>query len=75
MADRTSAEIFGLLFEKLAKRPQKEVRTLARWAWKLAGAYDFDDCQMDCDKALIKLGLAKPSKDEYGDDAIEYAAH
>lgn len=72
MADRTSAAIFGEIFERLAKLPDNRNKAMAKWLWKKAGSYDFCDEQMGCDKALIRLGLAKAGKDEYGDETIIY---
>lgn len=55
MADRTSAEIYGGLFERLAKQ-LKEI-------WAEADCYDFHKCQMDCNDALLFLGLARKEPD------------
>ncbi len=66
MADRTSAEIFGWLFEELARlaqSPKPEVHDaavdLASKAWAKARGYDFAWEQMEADEALLTLGLAK----------------
>lgn len=60
MADRTSAEIFGNTFVMLSEMEQTpEVRKLVLYLWSEAGRYDFSDYQMECDKHLMKLGLAK----------------
>jgi hypothetical protein len=60
MADRTSAEIFGRVFNYLAKSPQSQERdNFAKFMYKATNDYDFDQCQMGCDKALVALGLAK----------------
>lgn len=66
MADRTSAEIFGSIFEKLSEEPDTANVQFVTWLWEMAGRYDFSDCQMECDEALVKLGLATTSEDEYG---------
>lgn len=67
MADRTSAEIFGKHFMRLAKgrvteRKLKEAREVWRDSWN----YDFDPYQMGCDDALAKLGLAQDRGDGEG---------
>ena len=64
MADRNSADIFGLLFEKLASDPTKQHKTWAREFYEKSRTYDFSPDQMDCDEALVKLGLAKMSDDD-----------
>lgn len=69
MADRTSAEIFGTIFQRLAGNPlesSQDVREFTAWLWELAGGYDFSDGQMECHEALAKLGLATVGEDEYG---------
>lgn len=61
MSDRTSAEIFGRVFEVLAvyaragKRPDPTV--LASEIFVLVKDYDFSECQMDADDALRALYL------------------
>lgn len=68
MADRTSACIFGYFFEEAAR--QGEIaRPMVGFMWNLARDYDFHPCQMDCDEALLKLGLAKMGvHPDYPDD-------
>jgi hypothetical protein len=68
MADRTSAEIFGWLFEELARlaqSPEPEVHSaavdLASKAWAKARDHDFVWEQMEADEALVELGLAERS--------------
>jgi hypothetical protein len=59
MSDRTSAEIFGQLFETLASADGPlDRKEFAGWVWNCARGYDFHPCQMGADDALIKLGLA-----------------
>lgn len=57
MADRTSAGIFGGIFELLAENPTNENKRLASEIYDMALNYDFSVSQMDCDESLIKLGL------------------
>lgn len=58
MADRTSAKIFGEVFDILAGMPKtEEIVEAAREIMDLACAYDFDEYQMGCDDALRALGL------------------
>jgi hypothetical protein len=64
MADRTSASIFGQIFDLLAKNPTDEHKEMAKQIWPLRREYDFNDYQMDCDEALVKLDLAKLEGEE-----------
>jgi hypothetical protein len=59
MADRTSAGIFGDLFNRLATKRGAWVKGEAQWLWKQSEGYDFTPDQMDADEALVKFGLAK----------------
>jgi hypothetical protein len=70
MADRTSAGIFGEVFEYLARQPQSPERdAFARRMWDLQGNYDFSPYQMDADDALVVLGLARREADpQYNDE-------
>lgn len=67
MADRTSAALFGGIFEHLAANPDDRNKTFAEWLWSQTGDYDFNYYQMGCDEALVKLGLAAK-----GDDGVTY---
>lgn len=69
MADRTSAGLFGKVFELLAKNPTEENKTNALEFWAMRGDYDFSEYQMYCDDSLITLGLAEKGIDpEYPED-------
>jgi hypothetical protein len=69
VSDRTSAGIFGLVFEHLAKQPDERAKKFAAVMWKEATNYDFDYRQMYVDEALIELGLAKRGVDpDYPED-------
>ena len=58
MADRTSAEIFGNLFDYLANKPlTDEVKKDAEVFWGWQRGYDFTPDQMGADESLAKLGL------------------
>lgn len=59
MADRTSAGLFGKIFDLLAKNPTEENKSIAAEIYPMRSGYDFSDYQMYCDESLIKLGLAK----------------
>lgn len=60
MADRTSAEIFGNLFQWLAEKPESAERNAdAAKVWQLSRGYDFSPCQMEAEDALLSLGLAR----------------
>lgn len=65
MSDRTSATLFATIFELLAENPTDEHKKIALQLWSGIGEYDFDNYQMYCDDALVKLDLAEkgPSKD------------
>lgn len=73
MADRTSAALFGSIFDHLAEgKPSKKDRDFALWLWTQTGDYDFSEYQMDCDESLVKLGLAEKTKDEAGYETMLY---
>ena len=67
MADRTSAGIFGQIFELLAEDPTEDHKALALRVYDMTRGYDFNDYQMNADEALETLGLVDPDGDE--DDA------
>ena len=58
MADRTSAEVFGMFFDILAKNPTGEHKEIAKEVLKKSRSYDFNEYQMYADESLIILGLA-----------------
>jgi len=63
MADRTSAALFGLMFDELAKHCEESwVVDLAQSLWDETWKYDFNQYQMYCDDSLIKLGFASRDK-------------
>lgn len=71
MADRTSARLFGEIFEMLAEEfPAGETRDrLAKRFWVMSRGYDFSDYQMDVPEALLKLNLAHMAVDpQYPED-------
>lgn len=68
MADRTSAEIFGTIFAYLAQTPDERAKTFARALFYMSQGYDFSECQMECDDALVTLGLAK----KLDDGSVQY---
>ena len=72
MADRTSAELFGILFEVLAEEPTEENKALAKTFFNLSEKYDFTSSQMVADEALITLGLAERRISPEGDEQIRY---
>lgn len=68
MSDRTSAGIFGMVFEELASMHQStQVQLIAKRFWKLSHNYDFHPSQMEVDPCLEVLGLAEIKTLE-GDD-------
>ena len=72
MADRTSAELFGILFEVLAQNPDEGSKALAKQFFELSENYDFSYDQMGVDEALITLDLAERSIDTEGNEQIRY---
>lgn len=68
MSDHASAELFGFIFNELAK-PDCDPTKLAKKLWKRHFDYDYCDDEMQADKALIKFGFAKKAVDpEYPDE-------
>lgn len=63
MADRTSADVFGVIFALLASGKGKA--QIAKALWKESFRFDFSPEQMGVDRALKKLGLAREVKAEY----------
>lgn len=63
MSDRTSAGIFSEMFtildESLATAPGRIVVELARRVWEMTWEHDFAHEQLECDAALVRLGLAR----------------
>ena len=73
MSDRTTAGVFCKVFCALAREPiTEETKTIARGLYQDTGEYDFNKYQMECDDALIALGLARRGKDEDGNDTVLY---
>lgn len=71
MSDRTSARLFGEVFEILAEHvPAGEARDAAVLRfWGLTRDYDFSPDQMGADDALFALGLARRGVDpDWPDD-------
>lgn len=66
MSDRTSAEVFARVFERLAEDPIDErTKKLAHDLWEISSGYDFHPVQLDCDEVLVKLGLATPNSKDH----------
>lgn len=65
MADRTSAGLFGEIFNMLAFElpPECGRFKLAQRFFEMMSGYDFDPCQMEADEALVELGLAHKQGD------------
>jgi hypothetical protein len=64
MADRTSAELFGMMFDIVAEElPEDRREAVALRLWKKSRMYDFSPGQMEVDEALRKLGLARLAVD------------
>jgi hypothetical protein len=62
MSDRTSAILFGQIFEVLVKDEgidDESRKRLARKFWKISAEYDFAPCEMDAKKEAQKLDLMR----------------
>ncbi len=69
MANRTSAYFFAHIFKTLASDPTPQHRIWARDLWRelfpkdnnstMMSLYGFRPYQMDCDRELIVLGIAR----------------
>lgn len=70
MSDRSSAELFGEIFNLIVGYvPKAEQPKVAGEFWKMSRGYDFSDYQMGCDDQLIELGLAHKAVDpDYPED-------
>ena len=69
MGDSSGAYLFGKIFERLAKDPvDARTKSLAKFFWTEARDHDFCDYEMECDKSLEKLGLARKEQDPDSDD-------
>lgn len=59
MSDSTSAETYSTIFRLLGSDPTPQHKKWARVLWKEQEQRDFHPSDMEQDKALIALGLAK----------------
>lgn len=59
MSDGEAPKILTPIFEYLAQEPERH-RVFARATWLASFEWDFHPCELECDAALEKLGLAKP---------------
>lgn len=59
MADRSSAEIFGMVLDILAEDPTDDHKAIAKRVFEQTRHYDFTVGQMECDNSLKKLGLKR----------------
>ena len=77
MADRSTAALFGRIFDYLAESNTPRSRAFAREVWWIMedGGYDFSRRQMEADDALVTLGLATrhAAADGVDDDSVAYA--
>lgn len=73
MSGRTSAEIFHEIFRMFAQEATARDKEYAYKVWRMAWQYDFSWEQMECDEALVRLGLARPGCDETDFPIHEYA--
>lgn len=70
MSDRDSAYIFSKAFELVVEHvPPKKRETCAKELWQMSLDYDFAPSDMNIDKVLMKLGLAREGIDkDYPDE-------
>jgi hypothetical protein len=59
MSDRSSPQIFYLIYTLLAVNPTAEHREIAAKLWKLSQKFDFSDYELGCEEAMIALGIAE----------------
>jgi len=71
VSDRAAAEIFGTVFEALARDDFDQV-LFAKELMQMTFNYDFNSYQLCCDQALLKLGLAKRTTDADGEPMLLY---
>ena len=72
MADRTSAGVFGTIFELLAENPTAGHKAMAFKIYAMSRQYDFSPYQMEADEACKKLGLLRRGiNSSYPDDGIK----
>jgi hypothetical protein len=70
-----TAYVMGRVMEMIAKEvPKERRRAVAKQIWKLCDGIDFNESEMECDKALLSMGLAvdKPDPDYPGETVTEY---
>lgn len=78
MSDHQSATIFVNIFTDLARGATTPERLrwakhLARKWWALRNECDFSDREMEIDRVLVKLGLARRVDcDDWGEPGYEY---
>jgi hypothetical protein len=73
MGDTRSPPLFEQIFTLLASDPTPQHVAWAKKIWRTSFEFDFTPDEMEADKALIKLGLAKDGgKDEDGYPRIVY---
>jgi hypothetical protein len=68
MADRTSTDIFRVLFRAVDRGHTID----AQFLWGLMRGYDFSPEQLDCDAELERAGLLRviPDPDDPDDDPV-----
>lgn len=74
MSDSTGCYHFGLIFERMAKEPEK-YRELAHFIYGVCQERDFHPAEMELDAALIGWDLAKkgpnPDHERWSDEPEE----
>lgn len=64
MADRTSAGLFGRIFEMLAANPTDDHKKFAIEILSMRHDFDFSVYQMEADEALLALDVAEQYEED-----------
>ncbi len=72
IADKTAAYLFGMFFEELAKHSHlTSIKESAKKVYEESLDFDIEDSDMDCDAALVKLGLKESPNEKPEHPAVE----
>lgn len=72
MSDKRSAHVFSTVFSLLAENVNDQTKEIAHKLWHETYPYDFSLDQMECDKELVLLGLARPATPEEEEEHGRY---
>ena len=72
MEDKVAAYLFGVFFEEMAKHSHLPgMKESARKVYEDSLDFDIEDSDMDCDAALLKLGLKEENNEKLEYPAVE----